>query len=87
MELIDPSLIEKGGLIGLLALGVLAFMREWVVPGITHRAALSDKDQQITLLKQQVAARDAQVERLAEVGHTVDAVLRSVDELAGRKQP
>lgn len=85
MEMIDPSLIEKGGLIGLLALAVLALMREWVVPGAAHRAALNKKDEQIAVLTRYLDERDSQIKRLAEVGHTVDAVLRSIDELAGRK--
>lgn len=85
MEFFDPSMVEKGGVIFLLAVGVLAFMREWVVVGTAHRRDLAAKDEQIAVLTRYLDERDSQIKRLAEVGHTVDAVLRSIDELAGRK--
>lgn len=85
MEFFDPSMVEKGGLVFLMALAVLAFMREWVVVGVAHRREVEKKEEQIAILTRYLDERDAQIKRLAEVGHTVDAVLRSIDELAGRK--
>jgi hypothetical protein len=39
------------GVVGVLALIVVAFVREWIVPGVTHIRIIAGKDQEIADLK------------------------------------
>lgn len=43
----DPSRV---GAVLLLALAVVSFLREWIVPGSTYIKALKDKDDQIAAI-------------------------------------
>lgn len=52
--LFDPVTLTKGGIIGLLsfalAFTVTAFVKLWIVPGVSHVTQLADKDAQIQKL-------------------------------------
>jgi heme exporter protein D len=37
------AVIEKATLVGVLAWGVIAFVRGWIVPASVHRAVLEDR--------------------------------------------
>jgi hypothetical protein len=36
--------LTRGGMIGLLAFGVMGFMREWMIPGKTYSKMVEDRD-------------------------------------------
>lgn len=83
---IDFSSLDKVGVVAFCVLIVLAFIKGWIVPGPAVDRQLKDKDEQISNLRKIVDVRDEQLERLSEVGRTVDAVLQSIKDLAERRR-
>lgn len=81
-QLITAVLSEKGGIVAILLLIVLGFWKEWIVPGPT----VKKKDKTIDTLNEALSVRDRQLERLGEVGRTVDTVLTIVKDIAERRR-
>lgn len=77
-EFLSPAVFEKVGVIGLCVFCVVALMRGWVVPGKWVQSRLDEKDAAL-------ARERASVDRLMEVGRTLEAVLTSVKDLAERR--
>lgn len=68
------SWITSGGIVGFLCFTIVAFLREWIVVGASHRRQLEDKDKEINELK---ADRSEMTEFLRE--QVMPALTRSND--------
>ena len=87
MDGLDLSALDKIGVVGFCVLVFVALMRDWLVTGPSHRREVEDLREQIRNLRRVVEVKDAQLDRLSEVGRTVEAVLRSIKEMAERRSP
>lgn len=66
MDGLPPALLTGGGLTGVLALLILAFVKGWLLTAATHKEVVEIKDQQI-------ADKDSQVVMWRAVGETSQA--------------
>lgn len=75
----EPDLgpwVERGGIIGLLALAVLSFMREWLVTGATYRRSLSDCER---VVQQAIADRDRALDALDKYSQIAQRALEAAE--------
>lgn len=71
------SLLTQGGAVGILAAGVVAFVRGWIVPGSAYKEVCGQRDRAID-----------QVYRLADNAvRTAEVTQRAVDVVERRSAP
>jgi hypothetical protein len=90
IEGVPPELLGIGAGWLLVCLGVLAIMRGLLVPRSTLKDVIHDRDEWRTesrLKDAQLAEKDKQLDHLAEVGRTVDSIMRSLQDARQQESP
>jgi hypothetical protein len=64
----DPLLqwLSNAGSLGILAAGVLAFLRGWVVSGAAHARVLAERDRALDLVYKQAEIAERALEQLEQ---------------------
>jgi len=67
MDQLTGEMLTSGGMIGLLAVGIVAFVRGWIVPRIAVDELRADRDAWRRAAEAETMAREAMSHQLDEV--------------------
>lgn len=74
-QFIDPKTLLTGtGAVTLLSIAIMAFYKEWIVPGSVHRRDLAERDARIVIL---TAERDRFLQLSIRATNVADATQRA----------
>ena len=85
MDGFPPALLTGGGLTGVLALLIVAFIKGWIHVGSVVERLIADKDKQISLQADTIVSLTESVRKYAVSAETSAHAIHELEQISRRK--